>query len=110
MTTPPFPHSRHYVTSPAGLPVFTATTREDEPHLHFAEVAMSGGQMVTAGAFGWIMVVTGTGATIAEAQQAAVRRAAKVRTANLRYRTDIGAKLIAGDFAKVERLGLLDPA
>ena len=110
MTTPPFPHSRHYVTSPAGIPVFTETTSEDEPHLHFAEVALSGGQMVTAGAFGWIMVVTGTGATIAEAQQAAVQRAAKVRTANLRYRTDIGAKLIAGDFAKVERLGLLDPA
>ena len=71
---------------------------------------MKGGQMVTAGAFGWIMVVTGTGGTIAEAQQAALRRAAKVRTANLCYRTDIGAKLIAGDFAKVERLGLLDPA
>jgi len=75
-----------------------------------AEVAMSVGQMVTAGAFGWIMVVTGTGATIADAQQAALRRAGKVRTANLRYRTDIGAKLIGGDFAKVERLGLLDPA
>jgi len=53
--------------------------------------------------------VTGIGATIADAQQAAVQRAAKVRTANLRYRTDIGAKLIAGGFAKVESLGLLDP-
>jgi phosphoribosylamine--glycine ligase len=110
MTTPPFPHGRHYVPSPVGLPVFMQTTREDEPHLHFGEVAISDGQMVTAGAYGWTMVVTGTGTTIAQAQQAALQRAAKVRTANLRYRTDIGAKLIAGDFAKVERLGLLDPA
>lgn len=109
MTTPPFPHGRHYVPSPVGLPVFMQTTREDEPHMHFGEVAMRGGQMVTAGAYGWVMVVTGTGATIAESQQDALQRARKVRTANLRYRTDIGAKLIAGDFDKVERLGLLDP-
>ena len=68
------------------------------------------GRWLPRARYGWIMVVTGTGATIADAQQAAVQRAAKVRTANLRYRTDIGAKLIAGDFAKVERLGLLDPA
>ncbi len=28
---------------------------------------------------------------------------------NVRFRRDIGAKLVAGDFARVERLGLLDP-
>jgi hypothetical protein len=29
---------------------------------------------------------------------------------NLRYRRDIGNRLIAGDYARVEQLQLLDPA
>jgi hypothetical protein len=28
---------------------------------------------------------------------------------NIRYRHDIGSRLMRGDFARVERLGLLDP-
>jgi phosphoribosylamine--glycine ligase len=53
------------------------------------------------------MVVTGTGLTIAEAQTNAYQLAQRVVVPNVRYRNDIGAKLIAGDFAKIEGMYLL---
>jgi phosphoribosylamine--glycine ligase len=53
--------------------------------------------------------VTGTGPTIAEAGREAVRLADRVVVPNARYRRDIGAKLVAGQWAELERLGLLDP-
>ena len=55
------------------------------------------------------MVVTGTWRRrFAEAQQRANALAARVTIPNVRYRRDIGDRLIAGDFARVEALGLLD--
>jgi phosphoribosylamine--glycine ligase len=60
---------------------------------------------VTAGLYGWTAVVTGTGETIAEAQAAAYHRAARVHTPNLRYRLDIGNKLLAGDLARLSEWG-----
>ena len=63
-------------------------------------------QLVTTGLYGWTMVVTGTGPTIEAARAAAYDRAAKVAAPNIRYRLDIGDRLIAGDFARLERLGL----
>ena len=111
LTTPPFPYSRPSVDEPIGLPVlFDETlTEADRRHLHFCEVGLHNGQLVTSGAYGWTMVVTGTGNTIAPAQQRAIALAEKVFIPNVRYRKDIGSNLIAGDFQQVEKLGLLDP-
>jgi phosphoribosylamine--glycine ligase len=53
------------------------------------------------------MVVTGTGPTIADAHADAYRLARRVVVPDVRYRNDIGAKLIGGDFLSLERLGLL---
>jgi phosphoribosylamine--glycine ligase len=53
------------------------------------------------------MVVTGTGSMIPEAQDRAYALADRVFVPNLRYRRDVGDKLVAGDYAAVERLGLL---
>ena len=53
-------------------------------------------------------MVTGTGETIAAARDVANALADKVVVANARYRRDIGTRLIDGEFAKVEGLGLLD--
>jgi phosphoribosylamine---glycine ligase len=110
LTTPPFPYSRPSADEPIGLPVlFDETlTEADRRHLHFCEVGLHNGQLVTSGAYGWTMVVTGTGNTIARAQQRAIALAEKVFIPNVRYRKDIGSKLIAGDFQRVEKLGLLD--
>ncbi len=54
------------------------------------------------------MVVTGIDETIPLAQQRANRLADRVRIANVRYRRDIGERLAASAYARVDRLGLLD--
>ena len=111
MTTRPFPYIRKYVPEPVGLPILFEgpLSEEDRLNLHYGEVGLDAGQLVTAGYHGWTLVVTGTGATIPEAQDKAYALADRVVVPNVRYRRDIGAKLVAGDLAQVERLGLLDP-
>jgi phosphoribosylamine--glycine ligase len=110
LSTPPFPYARPDVNVPVGLPVlFDADlTGDDYRHIHYGEVGLQNNQLVTSGAYGWTMVVTGLGASIAEAQRQANRLASRVHIANVRYRRDIGDRLIAGDFQRVEALGLLD--
>lgn len=111
LSTPPFPYSRKEVDAPVGLPVIFdgMLTDEDRRHLHYGEIGMSNGQLVTSGLYGWTMVVTGEGADIAASKAAAYARARRVFTPDVRYRLDIGDKLIGGEFARVARLGLLDP-
>jgi phosphoribosylamine--glycine ligase len=61
--------------------------------------------LVTAGLYGWTTVVTGTGLTVESAKAAAYARAARVRTPNLRYRLDIGDKLISGELQQLTDWG-----
>jgi phosphoribosylamine---glycine ligase len=96
------------VDEPIGLPILFdgEVTEEDRRHLHFGEVGLEAGELVTAGYHGWTMVVTGVADTIPAAQAKAYALADRVVVPNLRYRRDIGDKLVAGDLARVERLGL----
>jgi phosphoribosylamine--glycine ligase len=103
LTTPPFPWSRKELECAVGLPILTGQI--DPAHLHWGEVGLSNGRMVTTGLYGWTAVVTGTGATIAQARRAAYERTALVRCANLRYRLDIGDRLLAGDFEWLRHWG-----
>ena len=111
MTTRPFPFIRTHVPEPIGLPVLFDgdLTQEDRRNLHFGEMGLDDGALVTAGYHGWTMVVTGTGEVLRDAQAAAYRLAKRVVIPNVRYRNDIGARLLLGELAEVERLGLLDP-
>ena len=105
LTTPPFPYSREQVDEPVGLPI---TLGEVDPrHLHWGEVGLSGGRLATSGQYGWTAVVTGTGAAIAEARDAAYARAGQVGIPNMRYRLDIGDKLIAGELDRLRAMGLV---
>jgi phosphoribosylamine--glycine ligase len=111
ITTPPFPYSREQVFEPKGLPIefrgdFSTAERAN---VHFGEVGLSNGVLVTSGANGYTLVVTGTGATIEAARDAANALADKVVVPNGRYRRDIGQKLIEGEFDKIRALGLIDP-
>jgi phosphoribosylamine--glycine ligase len=107
LTTPPFPYTRHQVSEPVGLPVLFDHAAEPR-HYHFGEVGLDGsGQLVTSGLYGWTMVVTGVGSTITAAKRDAYAHVDHVFVPNLRYRLDIGDRLIAGDYERVERLGLL---
>jgi phosphoribosylamine--glycine ligase len=99
LSTPPFPLSRHDVDAPIGLPILIDGI-EDE-HLHLGEVGQLNGDLVSAGLYGWTAVVTGTGKTVAAAKAEAYIRAAKVRAPNLRYRLDIGDKLIGGQLQQL---------
>jgi phosphoribosylamine--glycine ligase len=108
LTTPPFPYSRKQVAEPVGLPVLLEEAANPRHH-HFGEVGRdASGQLVTSGLYGWTLVVTGDGATISEAKTEAYARAGRVVIPNVRYRLDIGDRLIGGDFARLEQLGLLD--
>jgi phosphoribosylamine--glycine ligase len=111
LTVPPFPYPRSQVNEPVGLPVVFEgeLSSENRANLHYCELGLEGGALVTSGIYGWAMVVTGTGESIALAQERANRLADRVLIPNVRYRRDIGARLIDGDYARVEALGLLDP-
>jgi phosphoribosylamine--glycine ligase len=105
LSTPPFPWSRKELDTVVGLPI-SAEGIEPE-HLHWGEVGLVNARLVTSGLYGWTAVVTGTGADVRVAQQAAYARAAKVRCANMRYRLDIGDKLLAGDLDRLREWGWL---
>jgi phosphoribosylamine--glycine ligase len=110
LTTPPFPYTRKEVAEPVGLPILFEDSA-DLRHYHIGEAGLDhAGQMVTSGLYGWTLVVTGTGASIAAATRDAYDHVAQVFVPNARYRLDIGARLISGDYDRLERLGLLDPS
>ena len=110
LTTPPFPYSRKEVDEPVGLPVLFegALDDADRAHLHYGELGLRDGALVTSGLYGWTMVATGTGPSVADACAAAYARAGRVIIPNGRYRLDIGRRLIEQDLAEVRRLGLID--
>ena len=109
LTTRPFPYNRKRVPSePAGLPIlFDGEINDaDRRHLHLAEVGKQDGDLVTAGMHGWTMIVTGIGATIAAAREAAYELADRVVIPNVRYRRDIGVKLETQELTRLHQLGL----
>jgi len=108
LSTPPFPYSRKEVDAPVGFPILVEGVEPE--HLHWGEVGRQGDEIVTAGLYGWTAVVTGTGASVEEAQAAAYQRAGGVSTPNLRYRLDIGDKLIAEDLQQLRNWGWFDAA
>jgi phosphoribosylamine--glycine ligase len=109
LTTPPFPYTREDVDEAIGLPVIFAelAAQNDDANIHYGEIGIANDQLVTSGKYGWTMVATGSGPTVRTAQQNAYRLSDQIFVPNLRYRRDIGDKLIAGDLARVESLGLL---
>ncbi|HXI13841.1 MAG TPA: phosphoribosylglycinamide synthetase C domain-containing protein [Thermoanaerobaculia bacterium] len=109
LTVPPFPYRFGYEELSKGAPIVFADEMRDEDReqLHFSEVAMAGGRLVTAGLIGYVMVATGRGETVREAQAAAYRRCRMVVIPNVRYRTDIGDRFIREDEASLRKWGWL---
>jgi phosphoribosylamine--glycine ligase len=93
LSTPPFPYSRKELDCAVGLPVLVGDV--DAQHLHWGEVGMAGSQLVTSGLYGW------TGPTVQSARAAAYANAAQIYAPNMRYRLDIGDKLIARELAQL---------
>jgi phosphoribosylamine--glycine ligase len=109
LTVPPFPYQAGYAELSKGMPILFRGTLDaaERRHLHFSEVAMSGGRLVTAGMVGQVMVVTGHGDTVEAAQRRSYDLVRRVVVPNLRYRTDIGDRFLRHDRAELERLRLL---
>jgi phosphoribosylamine--glycine ligase len=109
LTTRPFPYVRATVTEPVGVPIMFegVMTANERANLHFGEVGLVGDQLVTAGYYGWTIVVTGTGGTIDEAQRRAYDLAGRVVIPNMRYRNDIGSKLAREEYDLINGLGLI---
>ncbi len=109
ITVPPFPYALGYESLGKGRPICFADdlSATDRDELHYGEVDMRDGQLVTAGMIGYIMVVTGVADTIEAARSSAYERVRKVVIPNARYRNDIGVRLIEHDLATMRKLGLL---
>ncbi len=109
MTVPPFPYSEGYEKLGKNTPInFTdEMTEQDQDAIHFGEVAMHEGQLVTAGMIGYIAVVTGRGSTVQAARDSAYRVVKKIIIPNVRYRNDIGERVMSEGLHELERLGWL---
>jgi phosphoribosylamine--glycine ligase len=73
--------------------------------MHYGEVAKVDGELVTAGQIGYVMVVTGAGDDVETARREALARVRKVVVPNMRYRNDIGERLVREDLGRLKRLG-----
>jgi phosphoribosylamine--glycine ligase len=106
LTVPPFPYRHGYEELSKGEPICLrpGTSEEDQAALFFAEVARVRGQLVTSGCTGYVGVATGAGPTVAQACEAAYRRARQVVVPNLRYRTDIGERVRLHDLDALAQL------
>ncbi len=109
LTVPPFPYADGYARLSKGAPVsfHPDLGDDDRAHLHYGELKMERGRLVTAGVVGYAMVVTGRGPTVLAAQERAYARARRVVIPNVRYRGDIGDRFVARDGASLARLGWL---
>jgi phosphoribosylamine--glycine ligase len=109
LTVPSFPYAAGYDRTGKGMPIVFRDDMNDDDRdsLHFGEVSLDEGQLVTAGMIGYVMVVTGTGLTVAAARRDVYDRVAKVIIPNMRYRNDIGSTFDA-DCATLRRLGWLE--
>lgn len=108
LSVPPFPYAQ--ATVPArGQPVLfrSPLSEEERSHLHYGELALEDGRLVTSGPSGYALVVTGRGSTAAAAQASAYALAAKLWMPNLRYRNDIGEKFLRADLGVLRDLGWL---
>ena len=110
ITTPPFPYTVKQVAEPVGLPVLfdPSLDEADRGHIHLGEVGLQGGELVTTGLYGWSIVMTGVARTIAAANENACSLARRVFVPNMRYRKDIGQRLVGCEDPRHEALRELD--
>ena len=107
LTVPPFPYHYGYDALSKGLPITLAAdcAADDLRALSFAEVERRNGQLLTSGTQGYVGVATGVGESVSIACGQAYALAAKVVVPNLRYRNDIGKRVIEHDLAWLQQRG-----
>jgi phosphoribosylamine---glycine ligase len=108
LTVPPFPYADGYARLGKDTPIyFNDVLEEERAHLHYAEVRREGDTLLTAGSVGYVMVVTGIGASVRQARAESYALVDKIIIPNLRYRRDIAASYERRDRRELVRLGWL---
>jgi phosphoribosylamine--glycine ligase len=113
LTVPPFPKEDAASPPEDDLPLFHREppgAEELARHHHPCDVRLEDGRLLARRRTGRAMVVTGTGATVEEAQAGARARARNVIAPDLRWRADIGDRFLLRDGARLEELGWLPAA
>ena len=121
LTIPSFP-AETPDADPADDPPIFFLEPPDPAHTHYADMRADvradlradmragGVQLLARRRTGYVMCLTGTGPTVQAAQQASRARARQVVIPGLRWRADIGDRFIAGEGARLTRLGWLESA
>ncbi len=108
LTVPPFP-----ATAAAGpgedVPVFfhTAPDAAEAASYHLVDMRREGTQLLGHRRSGHLMIVTGTGDSVAAARAAAQAQARNVVAPELRWRGDIGLRFEHGERERLQALGWL---
>ena len=108
LTVPPFPHTVE-AASADDPPIFfhEAPQGTEQSSYHYVDMRLENGQLFGHRRSGHLMIVTGTGATVSAARDAACHRANNVIVPELRWRNDIGARYLREDASTLRRLGWL---
>jgi phosphoribosylamine--glycine ligase len=110
LTIPPFPAWNDGAAAEDDPPVFFHAPPEGaewDSH-HLVDVRREEGQLLAHRRSGHVMIVTGAGASVQDAQRAAAARAKNVIVPELRWRGDIGDRFLAGEGDRLRALGWLD--
>ena len=108
LTIPPFPEERPGSDPSFEPPVLFHQPPDDPAHYHYSDMRLTDGQLFAGRNTGYSMVVTGTGDTIEGSQAAAMARARGVCIADLRYRNDIGDRVLRGELDRLRAMGWYD--
>jgi len=113
IAVPPFPFSPNTIKNHSqGLHFSLANlTPEEKSHVHFEGLALdksNNERYIITDTYGYLLYVTGIGATIKEAQHKAYSIAEKLVIPNMFYRNDIGVKFDAIDYKKLIEWGYLN--
>ncbi|TCZ64865.1 phosphoribosylamine--glycine ligase [Roseicella aquatilis] len=111
LTVPPFPAVDAAATAGDDVPLFFLEEPRGEElrHYHLVDARRDAeGQLLVRRRSGHAMIVTGTGPSVAAAQEAARARARNVVAPELRWREDIGERFLQGEGARLASLGWLD--
>lgn len=109
LTVPPFPYPYGYDQISRGLPVDLSPHLDAKERglLHLGDIARENGRIVMSGQTGYVGVATGVGRSVKQAKMLALELAQKVSVPNMRYRTDIGQRVM-NDITRLREWGYLD--
>ena len=106
IVVPPFPFKdkkTFEVNSKDAVIMFKRPVSEG---IHIEDVKLVNGEWVVTGTSGVILIVTGTGATVKQAQKSVYNKVENIMIPNMYYRTDVGDRW-AEDSDKLHSWGYL---